>query len=308
MNALRFTRLRNGARALARFGLHREKTPNESCATSGGTGKRRERRAPFMPAHSGFTMIEIAIALAVIAFALVAIIGVLPTGINVQKDNREDTIVNQDAPYWLEAIRNGAKGLDYLTNFVETITISNTAISNTVREFTIFTNAPNPPPPMPPLDGSMTNGRRIVGLLTIPKYQLRTNIVVTNYIVAKVRALTGSATEQGTANPDFAFSYYMTVETTPYTSQPIASNSINSAFGTNFALGTNPLHTAQLKANWTEARTRQANLSEARLTFRWPLITGPNRSSVRAIIGGGRTNEFDFSFFKPQTFIPVQAP
>src|SRR2546428_5718272 len=38
-------------------------------------------------AQGGFTMIEIAIALAVIAFALVAIIGVLPIGLNVQRDN-----------------------------------------------------------------------------------------------------------------------------------------------------------------------------------------------------------------------------
>jgi len=37
----------------------------------------------------GFTIIELAICLGIIAFALVAIIGVLPIGINVQKDNRE---------------------------------------------------------------------------------------------------------------------------------------------------------------------------------------------------------------------------
>ena len=71
--------------------------------------------------RSAFTMIEIAISLAVIAFALVAIIGVLPTGMNVQKDNREDTIINQDGPYWLEAIRNGSRGLDYLTNYVDRV-------------------------------------------------------------------------------------------------------------------------------------------------------------------------------------------
>ena len=42
-------------------------------------------------------MVEIAICLAIIGIALVAIIGVLPLGINVQKDNREETIINQDA-------------------------------------------------------------------------------------------------------------------------------------------------------------------------------------------------------------------
>ena len=36
----------------------------------------------------GFTMIEIAIALGVIGFALVAIMGILPLGLTVQRDNR----------------------------------------------------------------------------------------------------------------------------------------------------------------------------------------------------------------------------
>src|SRR5436190_21698873 len=65
-----------------------------------------------------FTMIEIAISLAVIGFALVAIIGILPVGMNVQKENREDTIINADASIWMDAIRGGQKGLDDLTNYV----------------------------------------------------------------------------------------------------------------------------------------------------------------------------------------------
>ena len=54
-----------------------------------------------------FTMIEIAISLAVIGFALVAIIGVLPTGMQVGRENREDTIIAYDAKVWLDAVRNG---------------------------------------------------------------------------------------------------------------------------------------------------------------------------------------------------------
>ena len=54
-------------------------------------------------------MVEIAICLAVIGFALVAIIGVLPMGMNTQRDNREETIINQDATVFIEAIRNGAQ-------------------------------------------------------------------------------------------------------------------------------------------------------------------------------------------------------
>src|SRR5436190_24058151 len=37
--------------------------------------------------NGGFTMVEIAIAVAVIAFALVAIIGILPGGLQVPKEN-----------------------------------------------------------------------------------------------------------------------------------------------------------------------------------------------------------------------------
>ena len=42
-----------------------------------------------MRSNSAFTMVEIALALAIIGFALVAIIGVLPFGLNVQRQNRE---------------------------------------------------------------------------------------------------------------------------------------------------------------------------------------------------------------------------
>ncbi len=69
-------------------------------------------------------MVEIAICLAIIGIALVAIIGVLPLGINVQRDNREETIINQDATVLMENIRNGASspyGFD-LTNYVYAIT------------------------------------------------------------------------------------------------------------------------------------------------------------------------------------------
>ena len=55
-----------------------------------------------------FTMVEVAISLAIIGIALVAIIGVLPLGMNVQRDNREATVINQDATVFIEAIRNGA--------------------------------------------------------------------------------------------------------------------------------------------------------------------------------------------------------
>jgi type II secretory pathway pseudopilin PulG len=58
---------------------------------------------------AAFTMIEIAIALGVIAFALIAIIGILPSGLQTERDNREETLVNQDARLLLEAVRSGGR-------------------------------------------------------------------------------------------------------------------------------------------------------------------------------------------------------
>jgi type II secretory pathway pseudopilin PulG len=81
------------------------------------------------PGRGGFTLVEIALCLAIIGFGLVAIIGVLPAGLNVQKENRDETIINHEASMWVEAIRNGARGLDDLTNYV-------IAITNIVQEYT----------------------------------------------------------------------------------------------------------------------------------------------------------------------------
>ena len=67
-------------------------------------------------------MMEIAISLAVIGIALVAIIGVLPIGMNVQQANRQETIIGEDSSVFMNAIRNGTLGLDDLTNYVYAIT------------------------------------------------------------------------------------------------------------------------------------------------------------------------------------------
>ena len=80
------------------------------------------RQPYFRARRSAFTMVEVAISLAIIGFALLAIVGVLPMGMNVQKENREATVVNQDATVFIEAIRNGARGVDDLTNYVYAIT------------------------------------------------------------------------------------------------------------------------------------------------------------------------------------------
>src|SRR5688572_30793241 len=96
--------------------------------------RRRSERA--------FTMVEIALSLAVVAFALVAIIGVLPLGMTVQKDNREDTLIIQEGRYWFEAIKSGAEGLMDLTNYVEQIKVETTPSSGAFSSFTIDNTVP----------------------------------------------------------------------------------------------------------------------------------------------------------------------
>ncbi len=69
-----------------------------------------------------FTLIEIALCLAIIGFALLAIMLVLPYGMGAQRDNREETIIGQDANVLLETIRSGSRGADDLTNYVYAVT------------------------------------------------------------------------------------------------------------------------------------------------------------------------------------------
>ncbi|HWY76433.1 MAG TPA: hypothetical protein VN281_12485, partial [Verrucomicrobiae bacterium] len=142
-------------------------------------------RAPHDPASRiphrlrAFTMIEIALCLAIIGFALVAIIGVLPTGLSVQKDNREETIINYEANFLMDAIRNGSQGQDDLTNYVQVIT-------NRAYSYNITGNSTNLQNANPLVNwytrtnysynGTshqvpfLTNGANIIGVLSTPKY------------------------------------------------------------------------------------------------------------------------------------------
>ena len=158
----------------------------------------------------GFTMIEIAIALGVIAFALVAIMGILPLGLTVQRDNRFETIINQDATYWLEAIRNGAQHAsvdqDDLTNYVELITL-----------FIPTSTGTNPVPYKlgnGGLSGNQFNSTGdIISLLTNPYFANGTAFLAE----ADVRAISGSAGEK---KSEVSFTYRMEVAL----SRPDAAN------------------------------------------------------------------------------------
>lgn len=269
-------------------------------------------------ATAAFTMVEIAISLAVIAFALVAIIGVLPSGLTVQRENREETIINQDASVFASAIRNGERGVDYLTNYVY-------AIVNQWTEYQIISNAPNDivtnqlranvdsyydtnsdirsiasPPVMP-----LTNGLRIIGLMSRPKYELFPanafpNFMRSNFVVVYARAQSGLASEKPPQqNADVradAFAYRL-----------ICDNQQVQMYA-------NPAPLPAGAVNYTPHLAH--NLRELRLTFRWPLNlkgeAGNGRQTFRMEVGGNLETITDpyvphpLFFFRPNTF--VKAP
>ena len=126
--------------------------------------------------EQAFTMVEIALALAVIAFALVAIIGILPTGLNIAQLSREESIVNRDGAYLLEALRNGAQGMVDLVDFC--------------------VYGPNGVPP---------SSEELIRDLSVPS---RDNVAI-------FRAINGSAANRGNVDNDLAFRYEVTVRIQP---------------------------------------------------------------------------------------------
>ncbi|MDW7980088.1 MAG: hypothetical protein RMH97_05930 [Verrucomicrobiales bacterium] len=231
-------------------------------------------------AGAGFTLVEVALALAVIGFALVAIIGVLPLGMNVQRENREETIINHDAMVLVEALRSGARRFDELTKFVDAVWVSNFVEvvdlgNNRVWSTANIWGTTN----IVGLSGGTAAG--LVGLMCTPTVYLTDvrqpdNVVapgfttITNtFVILHMRALTGSAVEKPPQSDrvilEGAFSYRLEVQVVPY------------------------LTAAQFNPT-VLPRALVPNLYEVRLTFRWPLLpdgrTGPGRQSFRTYVGG----------------------
>jgi type II secretory pathway pseudopilin PulG len=251
----------------------------------GATGRTRHTAA--------FTLVEIALSLAVIGFALVAIIGILPTGMNVQKENREETIVNFDSAFLLDAIRSGTRGQDDLTNYI--ICITNRALQYkangqpvgnplAISFYTLTNYSYN--------NGAvqqrnfLTNGFNIMGLLSTPKYLYAPSGGYTsNSITADFRGISGPVVEQGTnqASKDFAFRYRVTLEIVPdveydgswtnYTASLLSPTDV----------------TARSNYMTVQAALRH-NLNQVRLRFNWPVLpngrTGNGRQVFRTVMGG----------------------
>jgi len=246
-------------------------------------------------------MVEIAISLAVIGIALVAIIGVLPMGMHTQRDNREETIINQDATVLMEAIRGGARGLDDLTNYVYAITNNQTPYLNGNPKPTVTFGWTNGSPSF------LINGANIVGLLSTPEYTDNsgnpTNNLFgsgySNHIVAYVRSISGPAVEKPPQdNPIIqadAFGYRVLCVNAPVAADITAATNV-------FGVVTNAYF-----------RQLAANLHELRLTFFWPQQPngklGPGRQTFRTMVAGQIaqtvTNTQWLYFYQPQSFINV---
>jgi len=243
---------------------------------------RAKRAAAFVTgrarALAAFTMIEIAIAIAVIGFALVAIIGVLPTAMRVQQDNRADTLIDQDGVYFMEAIRHGSQGLDDLRNYVYEVNFiemdPNTRDIKTV-----------PATIIPP--------KRIIGALSTPLgYSLNNDSYQVIRVEAKVHSISGAAIEKDPQMPA-TFDYLLTSEVTPF----FAFDS-STAFPT-----TDPLAITNTMLNL------QNHCHDLRLTFRWPFSSvtgksGNNKKVYRNLVSGSLVNYTnDYFFFEPTNFV-----
>lgn len=203
------------------------------------------------PGEAGFTMVEIALSIAVVAFAMVAILGVLPTGLQVQKDNREETIINAEGTYLLEAIRSGKDQAGVLSNSVYFLKINYLDGSSDVF------SAPNNNP-------LGIQAQLLVGLLSTPRSTTQQGV---SNVVVWLRALNNTAIDRDIEARDNTFRYQAVLEIEPYMAYPPSL--------TNF-LGTN-----EFRRVWN----LQNSLHEVRLTMRWPLYNDVSTDDQRSRVG-----------------------
>ncbi len=181
--------------------------------------------SPAPSRRAAFTMIEVAMCLAIIGIALVSIIGVLPRGMNTQRDNREQTIIGQDANQLMQIIQSGARAQDDLTNYVYAVTNYWTCFNpagnivasgvNGYNYFAAITASQSGSLPANPFQNllPLNSGSNIVSVLSTPEMiwvntTTITNLIlgqpiptlleggVSNHVVAYVRALSGLAAEE----------------------------------------------------------------------------------------------------------------
>ncbi len=223
-------------------------------------------------ATAAFTMIEIALCIAVVAIAMVAIIGVLPAGLNVQKQNREESLLTQDAELLLNALRGGQTRLQDLLNYADRVTL--------VRQYRdrapSRTNHFHGPLVQGTPAGSdpLVDAFQVLGLISRPKYTQEASsvskgtVAVTNIVRLEMRSMSGSMADHpiirkserrtmpNDARIDFAFRYLVTLETVTRQSVLVPG------------------------ATQLPSDTMAGSVSEVRMILEWPLQrtgTDPNQ-------------------------------
>jgi hypothetical protein len=184
----------------------------------------------------------------------------------------------------MQVIKNGALGLEDITNYVESITVSNLTSPN--LSYTII-NGPG---------GKALTPTDVVALLSTPKYNYDKNgNALTNRVTARVKAITGPAAEKGSLTNEFSFRYELQSEIVP--SGPLMLT-------TNITAGSIFYDLA-----------RRKNLHEVRLVLRWPLmqrgnewLVGNNRKTFRGMVAGTYIPATNFNSVLPSSNLFVLAP
>lgn len=199
---------------------------------------------------AAFNLVEVALAMAIVSFGMMAVFGILPAGVMAQRDSRIETIINYDARYWMEAIRSGQVPLNFnynpdgsILSVKEWQSVSHSALESHVSKvrvarlnaINIFSQANHPPTTTANPIGWPES---VIGRLSFP--DSLSDLTPPEPVIiktAKVRSLTGRL--GGPVTGDAGFYYLLETKIEPLPLLP-ASSDIS------------------------------ANLYQVRLIFRWP--------------------------------------
>lgn len=229
-------------------------------------------------------MVEIALAIGILGIALVAIVGVLPVGLNVQKENREDTLIEQEGDFFMNVLVNSqdfgrdsilGTGQRRLTNVVDQINVRYIDLETGLVTSDVTYDRGN-------TSGLVAgwNPRTVIGLLSRPYWTRDTWHTQRVETRAVARASVGSAMEQTPLFEDFAFHYEMLVKIHPYSS-PYEMGGDSSLREEMVELG--PFGEREL----FRQESLMNNLYQVTLEIRWP-VTGAHDAGGAYTVGNNK--------------------
>lgn len=266
-------------------------------------------------------MAELALCIAIVAIAMVAIIGVLPLGMNVQKQNREETIINQDAQILMDALKTAAVSgapltniyrdslkladrmwtfanqADDLTNFVDYVVVENSLGRS-------YWRGPwyRPVNGGASADGSrapLLDGHMFLNALLTPHAETNSGRFVTNMVFAQLRPISGPLSEQPSS-----------LTRKPAPSEAAAEERFDTVFRYIVTAELSPAMPTSPALAQGEEIARLRNLTnqvyDLRLTFEWPVRSqntdihqagqapnvGANRKTFRTQLAGSLETMF----------------